>query len=189
MYLYSTFYIFIYLIVQKIRWMPCWVHTFWSLIFNTHGNWGCESNRPYVSLPPCALTTEVSDVSFSFGAGVAIGRAWVWSSNIFKFTVKISRGPSIAVENLWFVETWIKNYRERIHIPPMDKENRLWLGTCDGFPGGSLTRRPFEQMPKGMAWDCHGTPRLKSFWPRIWQWLLQPASRQTMDKAAETVSW
>jgi len=32
---------------------------------------------------------EVSDVSFSFGAGVAIGRAWVWSSNIFKFTVKI----------------------------------------------------------------------------------------------------
>lgn len=46
MYLYS---IFSYIWLYKKYWMPCWVHDFWSLIFNTHGNWGCESNRPYVS--------------------------------------------------------------------------------------------------------------------------------------------
>lgn len=109
----------------------------------------CADPVPFHVVPSFA---EVSDVSFSFGAGVAIGRAWVWSSNIFKFTVKIFTRPFKLLLKIYdLLKLEIKTTGNGYIIPPMDKENRLWLGICDGFPGGSLTRKLLKKMPKGMA--------------------------------------
>ena len=146
MYLYSIFHIFIYLIVQKILWMPCWVHNFWSLIFNTHGNWGCESNRPYVSggvLIPFPSTLCRHSLRSAMSPFLLV-QVLPLEEHGF--------GPQTSSSSPWkFTRPFHCCWKSMIcwNIPPMDKENRLGLGICDRFPGGSLTRWSFEEDAQG----------------------------------------
>ncbi len=111
-------------------------------MFNTHGNWGCECNGhmfPEVcwsrSLPaPWPLRSVLSP--FPLVQVLPLKEhgfdPQTWSS---------SRKIHKALQRCWNLN---RIYRERIHIPPGDKENhRLKMplvGDMWSFSGGSLTR-------------------------------------------------